>query len=92
MDFINKVGDALNELGHEAADKAKQLKEIADLKSQISACEEVIEKNYQEIGKLYYEKYGEMPGEAFAKQCRAIKNASRGVEELQQKLQEVKQK
>ncbi len=90
MDFVNKVGDALNEFGKEAADKAKEWKEIASLKSQIATCQEVIDKNYCEIGKLYYEKYGEVPEEAFAKQCRAIKNAKLGVSELQEKLAEVR--
>ncbi len=91
MDFINKVGDTLSELGHEAVDKAKELKETADIKAQIAVCNEVIEKNYREIGKLYYEKYGDVHGEEFAKQCRAIENAGNGLEELLKKLQEIRQ-
>lgn len=90
MDILEKIGDTISAKGREAADKAKELAEIANLKSQIATCEEVIRKNYLEIGKLYYELYGEMEEETFAKQCRAIRNARHGAEELQQKINDIK--
>lgn len=90
MDFFGKIGDTISVKGKEAADKAKELAEIANLKSQIATCEDIIKKNYMEIGKLYYEQYGKMPEEAFEKQCRAIQNAKNGVEALQDKIKEVK--
>ena len=90
MDILEKIGDTISEKGKEAADKAKEIAEIASLKSQIATCEEVIKKNYLEIGKLYYELYGDMAEEDFAKQCKAIKNARNGVEELQKKINEIK--
>ena len=90
MDFLEKLGDTITIKGKEAADKAKELAEIANLKSQISTCEEVVKKNYLEIGKLYYELYGDMPEEPFAKQCRNIDNAKNGVDALQEKIREIK--
>lgn len=90
MDILEKIGDTLSDMGREAAEKAKELAEIASLKSQISTCEEVIKKNYMEIGKLYYELYGDMPEESFEKACRSIKNAKYGVEDLQAKIKEIK--
>ncbi len=90
MDFLEKIGDTLSAKGREAADKAKEVAEIASLKSQISTCEEIIKKNYLEIGRLYYEQYSDMPEELFEKPCRAIRNAKNGVEELQAKIKEVK--
>ena len=48
MDFFEKIGDTISVKGKEAVDKAKELAEIASLKSQISTCEEVIKKNYME--------------------------------------------
>ncbi|MCM1540583.1 MAG: hypothetical protein NC121_04915 [Blautia sp.] len=90
MDILEKIGDTISAKGKEAADKAKELAEIANLKSQIATCEEVIKKNYLEIGKKYYELYGEMAEETFAKQCSAIKNARHGVEELQRKIDDIK--
>lgn len=90
MDIIEKIGDTITAKGREAADKAKELAEIAGLKSQISTCEEVMKKNYLEIGKMYYEQYGDMPEEPFEKQCRSIRNARNGIAELQQKVNELK--
>ena len=90
MDFFEKLGDTITTKGKEAADKAKELAEIANLKSQIATCEDVVKKNYMEIGKIYFEQYGSMPEDPFEKQCRAIHNAKQGIEELQEKIKEVK--
>lgn len=90
MEFFEKIGDTISAKGKEAADKAKDLAEIASLKSQISTCEEVMKKNYLEIGRLYYEQYADVPDAPFEKQCKAIKNAKNGVEDLQQKIKEIK--
>ena len=50
MDFIEKLGDTISSKGKEVAEKAKETAEILALKGQISTCEEVIRKNYVEIG------------------------------------------
>lgn len=90
MDILEKIGDTISSKGKEAADKAKELAELANLKSQIATCEEVIKKNYMEIGKIYFEQYGDMPEEPFAKACRSIRNAQGGVEDLEAKIKEIK--
>ena len=90
MDLFEKIGDTITTKGKEAADKAKEIAEIANLRSQIATCEEVIRKNYLEIGKVYYELYGDMTEEAFEKQCNAIRNARHGIEELQQEINDIK--
>lgn len=90
MDFFDKLGDAITETGNKIADKAKETAEIVSLKNQITTCEEVIKKNYAEIGKLYYEKYHDEPDELFGKQCRAICNAQNGVTELRKRIDEIK--
>lgn len=90
MDFFGKLGDTISAKGREVADKAKDTAEVMRLKSQISTCEEVIKKNYQEIGKLYFEQYGEEPQELFETQCSAVRNAQRGIKELQEKIDELK--
>lgn len=90
MDFIEKIGDTITSKGREAADKAKELAEIASLKSQIATCEEVIKKNYMEIGRIYYEQYGNMPEAVFDRQCHSIDNARTGIESLQAQIREIK--
>ena len=90
MDFFEKLGDTISVKGKEIADKAKDTAEILSLKSQISTCEEVIKKNYLEIGRLFYEQYGENPDAPFEKQRNAIKNARVGARELQSKIDQLK--
>lgn len=90
MVFFEKLGDTISAKGKDIADKAKDTAEILSLKSQISTCEEVIKKNYLEIGRLFYEQYGENPDAPFEKQRNAIKNARVGVSELQAKIDQLK--
>lgn len=91
MDFFDKVSDVITEKGSKIAVKAKETAEIVSLKNQIATCEEVIRKNYMEIGKLYYEQHrGE--DELFEKQCRAIENAKKGVTELREKIDDIRGK
>jgi polyhydroxyalkanoate synthesis regulator phasin len=90
MEFFEKIGDTITTKGKEAADKAKEMAEVANLKSQISTCEEVIKKNYMEIGRLFMEQYKDAENAPFEKQRTAILNAQAGVEELQQKIRDIK--
>ena len=92
MDFIEKIGDTITEKGKVAADKAKELAAIANLKSQISTCEEVMKKNYLEIGKIYFEQYSDMPEPPFEKQCEIIKNSQKAIADLQEKIEQLKTK
>ena len=89
MDFFEKLGDTIVAKGKGAADKAKDTAEILHLRSQISTCEEVIKKNYLEIGRLFFEQYGEDPEAPFEKQCIAIRNAQGGINELQEIISEL---
>ena len=90
MEILEKIGDTISEKGKEAADKAKEIAEIVSLRGQIATCEEVMKKNYLEIGKAYYREFGDIPEETFAKQCRAIKNAENGVKELEEQIRQIK--
>lgn len=90
MDFFERLGDTISAKGKVVTDKAKDTAEILRLKSQISTCEEVIKKNYLEIGKLFFEQYGQEPEAPFEKQCTAIRNAQCGIKELQEKIDELK--
>ncbi len=86
MDFLDKISDTLIGTGKMAADKAKELAEIANLKGQVSTCDEVIRKNLIAIGKKYYEANKENPDPEFAKFVDAITDAQRGKTELEQKI------
>lgn len=87
MDFFEKIGDK----GRKAADKAKELAEIATLKGQIFNHEESIKKHYTEIGRIYYEQFGDAPEALFENECRAIRETKNTVEQLQAKIKELKE-
>lgn len=88
--IASKIGETISIKGKEVTDKAKDLAEIANLKSQIRTCEDVIRKNYIEIGKLYCEIHGTEPEEAYEEYCRAIANAQTAISELEEKIKEKK--
>ena len=88
--FVTKIGETISVKGKEVTDKARDLAEIANLKSQINTCEEVVKKNYMEIGKRYYELHGAEPEDDYDEQCRAIANARNGIAELEEKIKEIK--
>ncbi len=90
MDFIEKVSETITTKGKEAADKAKDMAEIVSLKNQIKVCEDVMKKNYMEIGKKYYESNAESPESEYEQQCIAIRNAQKGIKELEEKIHEIK--
>ena len=88
--FVTKIGETISVKGKEVTEKAKDLAEIANLKSQINTCEEVVKKNYMEIGRRYYELHGAEPEDDYDEQCRAIANAQNGIAELEEKIKEIK--
>ena len=66
MSFFEGIGKKLAQSGQEAAQKAKNTAEVIKLNSMISDEEKRINNSYLQIGKLYYEVYGENPEEQFA--------------------------
>lgn len=90
MEFFEKVEAVVTSKGQEVVDKAKELAEIARLKSQIGTCEDVLKKNYMEIGRIYCENFGDCPDPLFEKQCRAVKNAKNGIEQLEKQIRDIK--
>jgi len=91
MDFFEKIGDTISDKGRKAADKAKELAEVATLKGQIFNHEEAMKKDYMEIGRIYFEQYGNMPEAPFEDACRSIREKKDTVEKLQAKIKEFKE-
>lgn len=55
MDFFDRMGEKLVTAGKDVTQKAKDLSGTAKLNFDIKAKEDFIEKQYAQIGKLYYE-------------------------------------
>lgn len=90
MDFLEKLSDAVSEKGREVSEKAKEFSEVVSLKRQIGICEDVIRKNYMEIGRRYFEKEGAEPGAEYEEFCRAISDAKTGIKDLEKRIKEAK--
>lgn len=88
--IASKLGETISVKGKEVTDKAKDLVEIANLKSQIKTNEDVMKRNYTEIGRLYYELHGTEPEADYEEQCRAIENAQNTINDLEEKIREIK--
>lgn len=89
-DFVNKIGETISAKGREVSDKAKDIAEVVRLKGQIKTCEDIVKKNYMEIGRRYYELHASNPEEHYAEQCVAINNAQDNIAECERKIKEVK--
>lgn len=90
MDFLEKVGGTLATKGKDVADKAKDMAEIVSLKNQISICEDVIKKNYMEIGKRYYEENAGRFDDPYEEQLTAVRNAENGIKDLEERIKSIK--
>lgn len=89
MNFFDKAEKLLNETGQEVERKAKNLAESVRLKNMIHTCDEVIDQNYKEIGKLCFEADKDNDDSPYAEQCKAISDALRGREALQKQLNDL---
>jgi len=91
MAFFDNLSEMISGKGKEAADAAKKMAEIANLKGKISGIETEIKKNYRKIGEAYYEAYkaAEVTCE-FEEYVQAIRDAKKTIEELNFKLNELK--
>ena len=55
MNFFDKLEKTVTETGQGIGRKAKELAEVTRLKNMLHTCEEVVNQNYREIGKAYFE-------------------------------------
>jgi hypothetical protein len=91
MNRRKQVEDYIREKKDKAVNTAKRAAEIATLKSRIATCELVKKKNYQELGKKYYERFGKDPDDHFVKQCFSIRNAEDAIYVMKEKLYHMQQ-
>ena len=99
-DFNELKGAILNTLGtvagktrgfaEKAADKAKDVANIAKLNMELSAEKDTIEKAYLEIGKLYYETRKNSPDGFFVQLCDEITLANDNITKILSELDDLK--
>lgn len=86
MAFWENLGGTITAKSKEMADKAKNFTDIASLKGQIVAQENVILRQYKEIGREYYAAHKDDAEPEFAEAMEAVKKAEDIIEELKKKI------
>lgn len=92
MAFFENLGKKVGEAAQAAAKKSSELVEITKLNASIGTETDKIQKLYNQIGKLVYEKYAET-GEAdenVVAECAEIAEHELNIKELRKKVAEVK--
>lgn len=91
MEFFENLGDKIAAKSKEVAGKAKEMAEVSGLKGRISTEEDLIKKYYLEIGRIYYEQFGENPDALFTAQCRGISESKQEIAKLEEKIKRIKE-
>jgi len=89
FDFETLKAKAKN-LTNTGVSKAQELTEIGKLKVQNVSEQEEIRKAYIAMGKLYFEQYGENPGEDFEVLCRQVADSMAKIEYNNQRIEDMK--
>lgn len=89
MDVLNKLGETIATAGRDVSQIAKDLSGTAKLNIDIRAKEDFIQKQFAEIGKLYY---GEHKDDITAEyeQIEAINKAYAAIDQMKRELLEIK--
>ena len=86
MDFFDRMGEKLVTAGKDVTQKAKDLSGTAKLNFDIKAKEDFIEKQYAQIGKLYYEDHKEEADGAYGQQMQAIAEAFAAIDHMKEEV------
>lgn len=86
MAFFDELGKAISGKGKEAATKVKDLTEILQLKSKLSAEKEKINKAYIILGKAYYDRHEASAEEEYAQEFEAIRGGLIRASELEDEI------
>ena len=89
MAFWENLSGTITAKSKEVADKAKNFTDIASLKGQIVAQENVILRQYKEIGREYYAAHKEDEVAEFPELMEAVKKAEALIEDMKKKIAEL---
>jgi RNA polymerase subunit RPABC4/transcription elongation factor Spt4 len=90
MAIFDKLGETISTKSKIVAKKAKEFAEVTSLNTQISTEEDIINKTYTEIGKLYFEQNKDHEEDPFLPQFHSIFDAQGHIEQLRQQIEKIK--
>lgn len=89
MEFFDKLGETLVTAGRDVSKKAKDLSGTAKLNLDIKAKEDFLQKQYAEVGRLYYEAHKD-DAEPVYEQFESIREAEESIEQMKKDLLDIK--
>ena len=89
---LENLGKTLSDTAEAVSKKTKEEVEVQKIKSQVRGMERSNERDFQDIGKMIYDKFkkGEVVGTAFIELCEAIEGREQAIEESGKKIAELK--
>ena len=75
MSFFDEMKESLVSAGKDVSQKAKEVSGIAKLKLDVKSKEDYVEKQYAELGRIYFEQHKDEEEPAEAEQFKVIKEA-----------------
>lgn len=85
-DFFDKLGEGIVTVGKEIAGKTKEVAEISKLHASIAAEEVKIKEHYYQIGKLYYERFKDVPDLEFLDEIDRINESNAKIQSMREAL------
>lgn len=89
MAFLDEIGRTLADRGREAAQKAKGVAEVLQMKGQISAENSKVKELYSAIGNLYFKKHREDPDDEYQMFFPEIEKTLVHIAELEARVREL---
>lgn len=86
MEFFNKLGDTIVNATQEVGEKAKGMTDVAKLQYEMKTKEDFINKQYQEIGKLYYQNNRVSASEEYKELFDEVDAAQTRISEIKDKI------
>lgn len=90
MDFFQKIGNTLSNTGKDIAKKTKDMSDISRLNHEVTKQQEVIDKTYSKIGKLYFENYSDLDYPELKELCDSIKECKKKIEDFKAEITQIK--
>ena len=91
--FWEDLGKIITETADTVVEKTSQAVEVQKLKSKVRIQERRIEKDYQNLGKIIYERYieGEVLDSEYSDLCNDIQESKYVIKDLEEEIQKVQE-
>ena len=90
MDFFNKLGDSIVSVTQEAVEKGKGMTDIAKLQYEMKTKEDFCKKQYEEVGRKFYEENKDVIPESYVDLFEEIEAANHKIAEIKEQIANIK--